>query len=43
MKTIQIAPIYYEMLKQMQKAKKATNPRQVNETLIGEEFKRLGF
>ena len=43
MKTIQIAPIYFEMLKQMQKSKKASNPRQVAETIIGDEFKRLGF
>ena len=43
MKTIQIAPIYFEMLKQMMKSKKATNPRQVAETIISDEFKRRGL
>ena len=43
MKTIQIAPIYFEMLKQMMKSKKTHNPKQVVETIIGDEFKKLGF
>ena len=43
MKTIQIAPIYLEMLKQMMKSKKASNPRQVAEKIISNEFKNLGF
>lgn len=43
MKTIQIAPIYFEMLKQMMKSKKASNPGQVAEKIISNEFKRLGF
>ena len=43
MKTIQIATIYFEMLKQMMKSKKANNPRQVVETIISNEFKKLGF
>ena len=43
MKTIQIAPVYIEMFKQIMKSTKASSPRQAIENMIGDEFKRLGL